>query len=114
MTNLIFFFLSNSWDYITKSQEVSTNSYKLLNKIVIYVCLPALALYFIPKIHWNNQLLFPGGLDWVCSSLFYCFLFRKKYGWSKKLTGCLILTAGLGIHHSLVFLLLKRYTVRKV
>jgi predicted permease len=66
MTNLFLSsFLSNSWDYITKSQEVSTNSYKLLNKIVIYVCLPALALYFIPKIHWNNQLLFPIGVAWI-------------------------------------------------
>ena len=33
--------------------------YKLLNKIVIYICLPALALYYIPKIKWSNELLFP-------------------------------------------------------
>jgi predicted permease len=34
-----------------------------------------------------------GWLDWVCS--FFVFFLLGKYGWS-KLTGCLILTAGLG------------------
>ncbi len=75
-----------------------TSIYKTLNKIVIYFCLPALALYYIPKIHWNNQLLFPIGVAWITfifSLLFFRFL-GNRYGWSKKLTGCLILTAGLG------------------
>lgn len=72
--------------------------YQVLNKIVINVCLPALALYYIPKIHWSTELLFPIGVAWIafgCSYLFFSFL-GKKLGWSKKLTGCLILTAGLG------------------
>ncbi len=75
-----------------------TASYKTLNTIVINICLPALALYYIPKIHWNNQLLFPIGVAWITfifSFLFFQFL-KNKYGWSKKLTGCLILTAGFG------------------
>lgn len=73
-------------------------SYKLLNKLVIYFCLPALALFYIPKIHWNNQLLYPIGVAWIGFAGAY-LLFRylgSRYGWSKKLTGCLILTAGLG------------------
>jgi hypothetical protein len=61
-----------------------------------------LALYFIPKIHWNNQLLFPSWIGLVALLLF--LLLGKKYGWSKKLTGCLILTAGLGNTSFLVFL----------
>ena len=72
--------------------------YKLLNKIVIYICLPALALYYIPKIEWSNELLFPIGVAWIAfivSYLFFSFL-GKRLGWSKKLIGCLILTAGLG------------------
>ncbi|SDW88355.1 AEC family transporter [Flavobacterium degerlachei] len=75
-----------------------TDSYKLLNKIVIYICLPALALYFIPKVHWNNQLLFPIGVTWIGFILAYFFFgfLGRKFNWSKKLTGCLILTAGLG------------------
>ncbi|MEZ7498877.1 AEC family transporter [Flavobacterium sp. Arc3] len=99
MTNfiLIFFYLVLGI-VLQRIKRFPTNSYKLLNKVVIYICLPALALYFIPKIHWNNQLLFPIGVAWIGfagSFLLFRFL-GKKYGWSKKLTGCLILTAGLG------------------
>lgn len=74
------------------------NVYKLLNKIVIYICLPALALYYIPKIKWSTELLLPIGVSWigfVVSYLFFSFL-GSKFGWSKKLIGCLIITAGLG------------------
>jgi predicted permease len=94
---LIFFYLILGIT-LQRVKRFPTSSYKLLNKVVIYVCLPALALYFIPKIHWNNQLLFPIGVAWigfVVAFLLFRFL-GKKYGWSKKLTGCLILTAGLG------------------
>ena len=94
---LIFFYLILGIT-LQRVKRFPTSSYKLLNKVVIYVCLPALALYFIPKIHWNNQLLFPIGVAWigfVVAFLLFRFL-GKKYGWSKKLTGCLVLTAGLG------------------
>lgn len=76
---------------------VPTTIYKVLNKIAVNFCLPALALFYIPKIHWNNQLLYPIGAAWIgfgASFLFFYFL-GKKLGWSKKLTGCLILTSGL-------------------
>lgn len=94
---LIFFYLALGV-VLQRAKRFPTNSYKLLNKIVIYYCLPALALYYIPKIHWNNQLLYPIGVAWIgfaTSFLLFRFL-GNKYGWSKKLTGCLIITAGLG------------------
>lgn len=94
---LIFFYLALGI-VLQRVKRFPTNSYKLLNKIVIYYCLPALALYYIPKIHWNNQLLYPIGVAWIgfaASFLLFRFL-GNKYGWSKKLTGCLIITAGLG------------------
>lgn len=75
-----------------------TDFYKVLNKIVIYFCLPALALYYIPKIKLDSHLLFPIGVTWISFTtaiLFFGFL-GNKYGWSSKLTGCLILTAGFG------------------
>jgi predicted permease len=75
-----------------------TTSYKLLNKIVVYICLPALALYYIPKVHWNNKLLYLIGVTWIgfCIAFFLFRFLGKKYGWSKKLIGCLIITSGLG------------------
>ena len=69
-----------------------------LNQFIIYVSLPALALYYIPKIKINSDLLYPLGIAWIgflFSFLFFYFL-GKRYKWSRKLTGCLIITAGLG------------------
>jgi len=74
------------------------NIYKLLNKVVIYICLPFLTLYYIPKIHWNPSLLYPTAVSWIGFIIaFVVFgLLGTKLGWSKKLIGCLIITAGLG------------------
>lgn len=94
---LIFFFLFLGL-VLQRVKWFPTNTYKLLNKIVIFVCLPALALYYIPKIHWNNQLLYPIGVAWLgflFSYLFFKFM-GNRFGWSRKLTGCLIITAGFG------------------
>ena len=99
MNNIILIFVYIGAGLILqKVKWFPTSTYKLLNKLVIYFCLPALALFYIPKIHWNNQLLYPIGVAWIGFAGAY-LLFRflgAKYGWSKKLTGCLILTAGLG------------------
>ena len=57
-----------------------------------------MALYYIPKIEITSQLLFPLGVAWLgflISFLFFTSL-AKWLGWSRKLTGCLILTGGLG------------------
>lgn len=83
---------------LQKVKWVPSISHKVLNNIVIYICLPALALYYIPKIEWSRELLFPISVAWIgfiVSYLFFSFL-GIRLGWSKKLTGCLIITAGLG------------------
>ena len=74
------------------------NMHLSLNQFVIYVSLPALGLYYIPKIHISTALLYPLGIAWLGFGLSFLFFYAigKKYGWSKKLTGCLIVTAGLG------------------
>jgi predicted permease len=99
MNNIILIFVYIAAGLLLqKVKWFPTTTYKLLNKLVIYFCLPALALFYIPKIHWNNQLLYPIGVAWIGFAgayLLFGFL-GAKYGWSKKLTGCLILTAGLG------------------
>lgn len=73
------------------------NGHVPLNHFVIYISLPALALYYIPKIEITSKLLFPVGVAWlgfVLSFLFFSGL-GKWLGWSKKLIGCLVLTGGL-------------------
>jgi len=74
------------------------NGYVALNQFVIYVALPALVFNYIPKIEINSSLLFPLGIAWlgfILSFIFFYFI-GKRLGWSNKLIGCLILTAGLG------------------
>lgn len=75
-----------------------TNSHQVLNQFVIYISLPALALFYIPKIEISTQLLFPLGIGWIGFLIAYLFFagLGKYFGWSKKLIGCLVLTGGLG------------------
>lgn len=84
--------------FLQRVKDFPSNGYKALNQFVIYVSLPALALYYIPKIHLNAQLLFPLGVAWIGFALSFLFfgLMGKAFGWSKKLMGCLILVGGLG------------------
>jgi predicted permease len=93
---LIFFFLFLGL-LLQKVKGFPSNTYKILNKIVIYLCLPAITLYHIPKIKWSNELLFPIGAGWITFILAFVFFhfLGKKLKWSNKLIGCLILTAGL-------------------
>jgi hypothetical protein len=94
---IIFVFLSLGL-LLQKVKRFPKEIYKVFNKIVIYFCLPSLALFYIPKIKLDVHLLFPVGVSWIClivAILFFTFL-GSKLNWSKKLTGCLIMTAGFG------------------
>ena len=93
---LIFFFLALGL-VLQRVKRFPTHIYKHLNKIVIYLCLPAITLYHIPKIKWSNELLFPilaGWIAFLLACVFFHFLGRRLR-WSNRLIGCLILTAGL-------------------
>lgn len=83
---------------LRRVKDIPFNAHKTLNQFVIYVSLPALALYYIPKIEINARLLYPLSVAWITFGLSYLFftLLGKKYGWSRKLTGCLIIVSGLG------------------
>lgn len=99
MNNFILIFVFLLLGVILQYVKRFPNSiYKVLNKIVIYLCLPALALYFIPKIKLDIHLLYPIGVSWIgfVMAIMVFGLLGKKLKWSKKLTGCLILTAGFG------------------
>ena len=99
MDNIILIFLclftGVAFQYI---KAFPTNMHVSLNQFVIYVSLPALALYYIPKIEISTALLYPLGIAWLGFGLSFLLFYSigKYYGWSKKLIGCLVLTAGLG------------------
>lgn len=83
---------------LQRVKAVPKNAHLALNQYIIYVALPAMAMYYIPKITLSKEVIFPILVAWigfVGAYLLFSFL-GKTFGWSKKLTGCLILTAGLG------------------
>jgi predicted permease len=83
---------------LQRVKAISANAHTALNQFVIYISLPALALYYIPKIEISPKLLYPLGVAWIGFVLAWLFFagLGKWLGWPKKLIGCLILTAGLG------------------
>lgn len=83
---------------LQRVKEFPRNSAQVLNQFIIYISMPALALYFIPEVKLNSSVLLPVAVAWICfgaSALFFWSL-GKTFGWSRKLVGCLIITAGFG------------------
>ncbi len=77
-------------------KNMPANAHTALNQFVIYISLPALSLYYIPKVHINGGLAYALAMAWVgffLSWLFFAGL-GKLFNWPKRLTGCLIITSG--------------------
>ncbi len=70
----------------------------VLNQIILYVILPAVALVNIPFIDWNLKLISLCLMPWLYFALAYVLFnfLGKKLHWPSSLIGCLILTAGFG------------------
>ncbi|QEE51419.1 AEC family transporter [Flavobacterium alkalisoli] len=99
MDNVILIFICLILGVLLQKLRVfPVNGHATLNQYVIYISLPALSLYFIPKIVLSGALFFPLFTSWIGFAFAYVFFtaLGKWLGWSKKLTGCLILTGGLG------------------
>lgn len=99
MSSIILLFLCLGIGIVLKKVKAfPKNTPTVLNQYIIYVALPAMALYYLPKIKLGTHLFLPAAVAWIAFGLAY-FLFTflgKKYGWSNKLIGCLVLTGGLG------------------
>ena len=83
---------------LRRVRSVPANAYVALNHFVIYISLPGLALYYLPKIEIGAHLLYPLGVAWISFALAFVLFasLGRMLHWPKKLTGCLILTGGLG------------------
>src|SRR5690606_28065721 len=81
-----------------KTKIFPANTHLVLNQFLIYIALPAVTLYHIPRVMVSKDLLFPLGVAWLGFLLAFVFFsaLGKWLQWPKKLTGCLILTGGLG------------------
>ncbi len=71
---------------------------KSLNLYVIYVALPALILQQVPKLDFSGSILTPFIMSWlvVVFSGLLVFLLCRLLGWSKEVTGALLLMVPLG------------------
>lgn len=87
------------------------NGFLALNQYVIYVAIPAMTLFYIPKIELNSALLYPVLVPWIGFFVAFLFFFGlgKMLHWPKKLIGALILTAGLGNTSFIGFPLIKAF-----
>jgi len=99
MANILVIFLCLTLGVLLRYlKKMPDQAHITLNGFVINVAIPALALYYIPQIKISRDLIFPIATAWIifaASWIFFGLLGHFK-GWSRKLTGCLILTAGLG------------------
>lgn len=78
-------------------QQLPAHMATYLNRYLINVVLPALALYYIPHVELSAGLAWPIAAAWISFGLAWLLfgLIGKWRGWSRGLTGCLIITCGL-------------------
>lgn len=81
-----------------KLKVFPANAHVTMNQFIIYIALPAITLFYIPKAQLGTGLLYPLCVSWIGFLLAFLFFnaLGKWLNWPRKLTGCLILTAGLG------------------
>jgi len=104
--NLYFFILANillllicliSGILFRKSKLLPENSHVILNNIIMYICLPALALLYIPELKVSTKIIYPLIVTYIVFGLavvFFIFI-GKIFKLDSSTVGALILTAGL-------------------
>jgi malate permease and related proteins len=81
---------------LQKVKVFPKDAYITLNHFIIYVCLPALALLYIPQVEINTQILFPVAVAYII--FFFGFVLISLTGkilkFDRATIGALILTCG--------------------
>jgi predicted permease len=80
-----------------KSKILPDNSHVILNNIVLYICLPALALLYIPEMKVSTNTIYPLAVTYIAFFLAIIFfiVLGKLLKLDSRTVGALILTAGL-------------------
>lgn len=83
---------------LRESKRFPENAAATLNLYVIYVALPALVLAEIPKLTFNHEALIPVVAAWVIMlfSALLTWITARAMGWSREITGALMLMIPLG------------------
>jgi len=94
---IIIIFVSLGWaaKYYHLTKVKHTN---LLNRYIIYVCLPAIILLKIPQLNIDQNMIFPVIMAWllVPVAAISVLVLTRIFGWSKEILGCLLLVVCFG------------------
>ncbi len=82
---------------LQRVKNLPNNAHSTLGTLILYVPMPAICLLSLPQMDWNLSLLSVTLVAWIAfgASYFFISFLGKRFGWSKDLVGCLILTTGL-------------------
>jgi predicted permease len=83
---------------LQKNRRLPDSFASSLNSYVIYVALPALVLFEIPHLTLDAHAFLPIVFAWLmmAASALFIWFFAKRAGWSRSVTGALMLTVPLG------------------
>ncbi|PKQ69918.1 putative permease [Raineya orbicola] len=102
MSNLLLILFCFAAGFFLKTKHkhlnLPANTPQGINAFVLYVSLPAMAFYYVPKIEFSLKALVPltmGLIVLLGAVLFFAFL-QKMLHYDKKVLGCLVLCSGLG------------------
>jgi hypothetical protein len=92
---IVYLLIGQLLRFLPKFPEETGN---VLSMFVIYVSLPALVLLKIPEMVISNELLVPALTPWgmLVLSAGAVLGLSKIFGWSREITGCLLLMIPLG------------------
>ncbi|HET8753135.1 MAG TPA: AEC family transporter [Salinimicrobium sp.] len=96
---------------VQKLKALPEDSFRSVNAWVINVAIPAVALKYIPEIHWNFSLILPFLMPFLVwgGSFFFVMLLSRFIKMDSGTRGALFLTAGLGNTSFLGFPLSEAY-----
>jgi predicted permease len=97
MDNIVILLLCLFLGYFLQRIKIfPENAYVTLNHIIIYICLPALALYYMPQIEISTQTLFPVFVTYILFIAGFIFIniIGKIFRFDRATIGALILTCG--------------------
>ncbi len=99
MSNFLLIFLClGAGMILQRRRDIPASTAQALNLYVIYMALPALVLAQMPKLTFSFDLLVPIILPWFLLAVGAVLVLsgQRLFGWSREVTGCLLLCVPLG------------------
>ena len=87
------------------------NTHQGINVFVLYVSLPAMALYYVPRIDFSWQVALPllVGTIVLLGAIVFFYLGKRLIGYSKEVMGVLVMSCGFGNVSFLGYPLVEAY-----